>query len=39
MPGVPRTFSSVKHAGLEADHSSPFRAELENVWNYATSLP
>ena len=38
--GVPRTFSSgVKQAALEADHSSPFRAELGNVWNYTTSLP
>lgn len=40
MAGVPRTFSSgVKQAELEADHSSPFRAELGNVWNYTTNLP
>jgi len=32
---VPR----LKQAGREADHSSPFYAEVKNAWNYTSTPP
>jgi hypothetical protein len=37
--GTRGSFSGIKVAGCEADHSPPSSVEVKNVWNYTSTPP